>query len=221
MRGSDLGQTLSLPANVTAQGAISKLASLSPMPTNAIALAILDALPQHPTSTEATAAGVPQQLAEAFLPPRGIFPWMRLIAHGYNDGQMRDPSDSEWYLSPYPLNLYEPAGTWADIMAGSNATGFSWDEQLAEGNSAAVAQSLVASASELQDIVEKEACPKFIVPRVRGMPPTPNPQCWGPDIDRAKRSLRDYVDKLHGGSSSGTSFLFWIAVGYLVIRGRL
>lgn len=221
---SALGQTptLSLPANVTAPEAITRLASLSPTPTNAIALAVLDALPQHPTATEAVAAGVPEQLAQAFLPPAGIFPWMRLVACGIDPaaGTVRDASDDSWWLADYALPLYPAAGTWADVMAGSGADGFSWDDQLAEGSSAAIAQSLVTSAQELRDVVEQEACPKFIVPKVRGMPPIPNPECWGPELDKQKRALRDYVDKLYGRKGGGTSFLFWIAVGYLVIRGR-
>lgn len=219
MRGADLAALPSLTADVMAPDAISKLSSQSSTPTNAIALAVLDALPQWATAAEAVAAGVPAGVAQAFLPPSGIFPWMRVVAFGLDGGLVRDPADADWWAQPFPLELYAPAGTWADIVAKQGNTHFAWDDALASGDSSAIAQTMMASAQELEDVVESEACPKFIVPKTRGMLPVPNPQCWKADLDK----LKDTVDKLHGRKSNAarSSFLFWIAFGYLVIRGKL
>ena len=222
MRGTGLALGVPSLVNETAQSAITKLASDSSTPTNALALAVLDALPQHSTADEAIKAGVPEAAARAFLPSQGVFPWMRLVAFGLDEGVFRDPTDTEWWSAPYALELYAPAGTWADIMAGRGDTHFGWDEQLATGDSSAIAQSLAMSAQEIEDVVEQEGCPKWIPNKVRGLLPTPNPKCWGPDIEKGKEALRDVVEKLHGGKpASSRSFLFWLAVGYFVIKGKL
>jgi hypothetical protein len=207
-----------LPLNGPAPESITSLASTFPTPTNALAVAALDAVPQWATATEAIAAGIPEPLANSFLPPHGVMPWMRLVAFGYDSGDIKAPEDTAWWAAPYALDLYSALGTWVDALAGSGHTSFAWDQQTADGDSGSIAQSLTVSATELEDVVEQEACPKFIMPKKRGQMPIPNPKCW----TGLKEGLRDIAEKLHGGKKSNApSMLLWLAFGYLVLKGKL
>lgn len=176
-----------------------------PRPTNALALAALEGVPQWQDASLAISGGMDALAASQYMAPDGILPRMRLIACGWlkPGDSFRRPEDGAWWQSPYRYALWPQLATYATLVDRTGAHSFTWDDQVAAGDSGAISQSLQLTVAELKDVLEAP-CPRWIIPPSGGLP-VANPECARKDKDK----LRDEIDKVHPAPSSSNS-LWWV-----------
>lgn len=179
-----------------------------PRPTNALALAALEGVPQWTDASNAIAGGFPALASQQYMAPDGVLPRMRLIACGWltPGDSFRRPEDGAWWQSPYRYALWPQLATYATLVDQIDPRVrhvMTWDEQVAAGDSGAISQSLQLTVAELKDVLEAP-CPRWIIPPSGGLP-VANPECARKDRDK----LRDELDKVHPAPSSSSS-LWWV-----------
>jgi len=201
-----LGEATSSTGSMSGLEDLRRLASRYPNPTNAQAVAALDAIWQADTAESAIAAGWREDVASAFLPPDGIFPRMRLLAWGWTKpgDKFKSPSDAKWWRSRYQYPLWNPIETWLDqALRGGHVDSFVWEDDLAAGDPAELSRSLPAVVRDDLPPVSEAPCPKWLIPPGRGMMPIANPECL-------RKPAKDIIDKLRPQPTSPPGGLPWL-----------
>lgn len=196
------------------------MASRYPNPTNAIAVAALDAFSQ-PDAESLISSGVPETVARAFLLPDGVFPRMRLLAWGWTKqgDRFKSPSDAAWWKRRYQYPLWAPIETYVDQVtrAGNEPPAVAWDDDLARGDPVELSRSLPAVVQQDLPPVNQAPCPKWIIPPGRGMLPIANPECLKKDLDK----LKEQIPKIPGfRPARDWTWLLWLAIGYLILESN-
>lgn len=185
-----------------------------PNPTNAQAVAALDSFVHFDARTLMN-NGARRDVAESFGPPDGVFPRMRLLAWGWQKpgDRFKSPADSSWWKKRYQYPLWNPIETYLDqLQRGEiDAGGVMWDDDIANGDPAALSMSLPLVVQEDLPPVNEAPCPKWLIPPSRGMLPIPNPACL-------KKPLEDVVDRLR--PKEGTNLWPWLLLLGVYVLGR-
>jgi len=206
----------------TSGSATDQLRSLSakyPRPTNAVALAAVDAIQQFTDADAAVTAGLTTLAADVFCMPRGTIARMAIMAAGHEaqSDPLRSPTDKTWWAKPYRVNLWENLQTYSAVLdkAGLNMP-LMWNQPLADGEPAALSEQLVEVKRDLDEIRAKGwgHCAPWIIPTrpKPGQWPVGNPTCV---------KLPDGADKLIPKFPSlSIPWWVWLVVGYAVSRRK-
>lgn len=166
---------------------------------------------------------MPEAMARPWLPPFGVLPWMRLKAVGWSKrgDSFKRSDDAAWYAAPYPHRLWEPLGTWVDLLEKNQLGGnVNWDQELADGKPAAIARAMTETMRELTAMqkVNADLCESYLVPLRRGVTPPASAVCMA-EIEIANRAGQV---KKSLPLPSGAQFPWWgwLVIGYLVTRRR-
>lgn len=202
----------------SASEALRSAASRFPNPTNAQAVAALDAAWQPTLDADgAIAAGWREDMAQAFLPPEGILPRMRLLAWGWTKpgDKFKSPGDASWWSKRYQYPLWAPLETYlTQLESHGMPVSFTWDDDLAGGNAALLSYSLPAVVRDDLPPVNEAPCPKWLIPPGRGQMPIPNPECVLKDIKKRIDPLKDIIPP--GPRRSSPTDLTWLVLAGLV-----
>lgn len=208
----------------TALQAIRKLSSSFPNPTNAQAVAALDAFSQVDAAS-AIDGGVPDTIAQSFLRPAGILPRMRLLAWGWTNvgDKFKLPTDAAWWGKSYGYPLWNPLTTYLTEVtkAGFEPPAVFWDSDLARGDVAELSRSMQALQQDAGDVFEAP-CPRWLIGPKPGQLPVLNPECIRRDLEKQRGTLEKIVDIILSPFTSKTSdaasLILVIAVGYLLLK---
>lgn len=206
-----------LSAMTTSQ-ALDNLASAWPTPTNAQALAVLEALPQWASADEAIAAGLPEQTARAYLAPDGVLPRMRLLASSWEKpGGKYAAAGLPWWGQAYKYPLWAGVSRYAADVDALGDHHMVLDEDVANRDAAAVSHVLATVEQVDAPPVFAAPCPKWIIPPTRGALPTPNPDCLRQELEKNKDKLPLPIMPVKRNDNV-FGLLLIVAVGYLVLR---
>ena len=191
-----------------------------PNPSNAVAIAALGAIFEFDSSDSGVAAGLRADVARSFLQPLGIIPRMRLLAAGWTKpgDSFRKSTDSQWWRKRYAHRLWEPLGTWVDLLEKANlGQRFEFDEAIAKAEPSALSAEIAGAAVDLQVIQQAHAdiCAPFIIPGRRGALPEPNVVCLA-RIEAGDRlvDIQPIIDKLR----PSLPWWVWVAGGLIAIK---
>lgn len=191
-----------------------------PNPTNAQAVAALDALVPQSDAPAAIARGWNVDVASSWLLPDGILPRMRLLAWGWTKpgDRFKSPSDRAWWGKRYQYPLWNPIETYVDQAErqdGTDSSGFvGWDDDLAAGDEAELSRSMPAVVHDDLPAAMAKPCPEWLIPPGRGMAPIPNPSCL-------KGPIRDIGKKIIPILAPGISVPWWAwGIAILLITRR-
>lgn len=189
-------------------------ASRYPTPTNAQAVAALDAVWQPTYSADdAIAAGWREDMARGFLPPDGILPRMRLLAWGWTKpgDKFKSPSDAAWWGKRYQYPLWNPLETYMSQLEQHGVdVSFHWDDDLARGSAALLSYSLPAVVNDDLPPVNEAPCPKWLIPPGRWQMPIANPECVLRDIKKRIDPIKDIIPP--GPRQPAASDLTWLVL---------
>lgn len=148
--------------------------------TNAQALAVLTAFGWFTGTVDAAVrAGMPVQLASAYLLPLGILARLRLTACGWRlpGNRLAAPTDAAHWARPFERRMWEALETYIDLNPLEQGTRF--NERLAAGDPAELRTALSAVQTELDIIAAEKAdhCEPYFVPRRVGVVPGFDPIC--------------------------------------------
>lgn len=203
---------------------IDSLSRSVPRPTNAQALAALEAQWEATDKDAAVAGGFPEDVAEAYFMTLGILPRMRMLACGWTKpgDKMRLPTDAAWWAATYAHPLWAPLWTYANQVRASGATRpWSMDPQLASGEPGALSHSILGVASELAAITRlgHDVCAPYLIPRVRNVLPQPSAVCIARIGAKKKKDDRDKDtgerkrdEKVRAATNTGVVLLVGFAV---------
>lgn len=198
----------------SAAEALRSVASRFPNPTNAQAVAAIEAVsPQPVDADDAIAAGWREDIARAFLPPDGIFPRMRLLAWGWKKkgDVFKAPGNEQWWRSRYQYPLWNPLETYlTQADSGGHGALFSWDDQLASGAPALLSYAYPSVVRDDLPPVNEAPCPKWLIPPGRFQMPVPNPECWVRELP--KGPAKDIIDRLRPPKKEPANYLWLILI---------
>jgi hypothetical protein len=212
-----------LPTLVESFNALSKK---HPSPTNAVALAALGAVWEANDAAAAITAGLPENVANAYMKPLGVLARLRLIACGWeNPGdKFKNADDTSWWQRPYkmPKVMWGTLGTYVDILAKSNVGGnWTFDENVANGDGWAISREVSNANADLQVIqaAKADVCLPFLPREKRGVLPTPNPACI------ARINAGKQMEKIKPALDAGLNIFgvtlpwwAWLALGYVAVQ---
>lgn len=201
------------PEGLTPLELVRWFSSRFPRPSNAQALAALDAFAWDQASTSGMGPA-----GEAWWPPDGVLPRMRLLAWGWRrkGDRFKSPSDASWWKSIYDYPLWNPLETLADQAerAGDPLPAFVWSDELAAGDVAELSRSLPQVVGEDLPPVNEAPCPRWLIPPGRGQSPVPNPSC----ASKGRDELEKVIPKLPVTQSY--DWLLWLGLIYLALEDQ-
>lgn len=201
----------------------SSLSKRYPRPSNAQALAVLDAVFEFVDADSGERAGLPTPVARAFLHPLGIIPRMRLLACGWTKpgDKFRKASDRAWWTKRYQHPLWEPLGTWIDSLAHSDVgqRAMVFEEAIANAEPAALSRELATAVEDLRIIraANADICAPFLIPRRRGVMPEANIVC----ITRIEAGDKLEKHKEPIEAIFRPALPWWVVVGLVFVASKV
>lgn len=196
----------------SASEVLRSLASRYPNPTNAQAVAALEGLQQVVDADSAIAAGVREDIAQAYFHPDGILPRMRLLAWGWeNPGdKFKSVDDKGWWSRRYQHPLWNPLMTYAEQMEKSwGMLSMHFDDDLAKGAPALLSYAFPSVVRDDLPPVDEAPCPMWLIPPGKFQMPIPNPECIKKRLKPILKPIEDVVIP----KKKQSSYLWLVLVG--------
>lgn len=152
-------------------------------PSNAVALAAVNALFQPNDAATGMASGLSSTVATRFLLPHGILPRMGLLACGWikPGDEFKRATDRSWFAKKYAHPLWEPLETYAAFLdaAALGPGSVAFDDRLAAGDSGLISNRIASSEDDLTAIRANgsDVCAPYFIPARVGVLPVSNLAC--------------------------------------------